>query len=76
MFAQVSDEDEIVTGVRREASFFGVNALITKPAQSISLILITLMLRYTDFKQRIGNTIFNGPIGSLLGQPTAAITWQ
>lgn len=68
MFAQVSDEDETVTGVRREASFFGVNALITKPAQSISLIMITLMLKYTGFKDRIGDVIFNGPVGTASGQ--------
>ncbi|MBN2157409.1 MAG: MFS transporter [Candidatus Lokiarchaeota archaeon] len=73
MFAQVSDEDEIVTGVRREAAFFGTNALITKPAQSLSLIMITLMLRYSGFKERIGTLIFNGPIDSVLGQPSGAI---
>ncbi len=35
LFAQVADEDELRTGARREGAFFGVNALITKPAQSI-----------------------------------------
>jgi len=73
MFAQVSDEDEIVTGVRREAAFFGTNALITKPAQSISLIMITLMLRYSGFKDRIGDIIFNGPVDTILGQPSEAL---
>jgi GPH family glycoside/pentoside/hexuronide:cation symporter len=73
MFAQVSDEDELVTGVRREGSFFGVNALITKPAQSVSLIMITLMLQYSNFRDRIGDYIFNGPIDTLLGQPSGAI---
>ena len=36
LFAQVADEDELRSGVRREGAFFGVNALITKPAQSDS----------------------------------------
>ena len=44
MFAQISDEDEIKTGVRREAMFFGVNALITKPAQSVALWLSAWIL--------------------------------
>ena len=44
MFAQVSDEDEIKSGVRREAMFFGVNALITKPAQSVALWLSAWIL--------------------------------
>ncbi|MHA1110567.1 MAG: MFS transporter [Promethearchaeota archaeon] len=73
LFAQVSDEDEIVTGVRREAAYFGTNALITKPAQSVSLIMITLMLQYTGFKDRLGDIIFNGPVDTILGQPSGAL---
>ena len=37
LFAQVADEDELRSGSRREGAFFGVNALITKPAQSIAI---------------------------------------
>ena len=32
-----ADVDELKSGVRRESSFFGVNALITKPAESIAV---------------------------------------
>lgn len=49
LFAQVCDEDEVKTGVRREAAFFGINALITKPAQSFVLIIPALMLSASGF---------------------------
>ena len=49
MFAQVADEDELRTGVRREAVYFGVNALITKPAQSLALIIPTALLAAVNF---------------------------
>lgn len=49
LFAQVTDEDEIRTGVRREAAFFGVNALITKPAQSLALALGPWLLELAGF---------------------------
>jgi len=52
LFAQVTDEDEIKTGVRREAMFFGVNALITKPAQSIALAIPVALLAATNFIPR------------------------
>jgi GPH family glycoside/pentoside/hexuronide:cation symporter len=49
MFAQVADEDELKTGVRREGAFFGINAMITKPAQSLALIIPALLLWITGF---------------------------
>jgi GPH family glycoside/pentoside/hexuronide:cation symporter len=52
MFAQVADEDELKTGVRREAMFFGINALVTKPAQSLAAIVPTLLLAATGFIPR------------------------
>jgi GPH family glycoside/pentoside/hexuronide:cation symporter len=52
LFGQVADEDELRSGVRREGAFFGVNALITKPAQSISLALIPAILEATHFVTR------------------------
>jgi len=57
MFAQVADEDELRTGVRREAVFFGINALITKPAQSLALVIPTALLTLASFKPRIGDVI-------------------
>ncbi len=67
MFAQVADEDELRTGVRREAVFFGVNALITKPAQSLALVIPTALLALVGFKPRIGDTIIlDQPIGAFI----------
>jgi len=49
LFAQVADEDETKSGVRREASFFGINAFITKPAQSLALALAPVLLQLSGF---------------------------
>ena len=68
LFAEVADEDELRSGVRREGSFFGVNALITKPAQSIALALMPFILEATHFVTRQQN---NGQI--FLDQPASAI---
>ena len=55
LFAQTIDEDELKSGVRREAAFFGINALISKPAQSIAIILPSLLLDWSNFIPRVGN---------------------
>jgi glycoside/pentoside/hexuronide:cation symporter, GPH family len=68
LFAQVADEDELRSGVRREGAFFGVNALITKPAQSVALALMPFMLQATGFVTREAN---QGQI--FLDQPSAAL---
>jgi GPH family glycoside/pentoside/hexuronide:cation symporter len=68
LFAQVADEDEVRTGVRREGAFFGINALLTKPAQSVALILIAQILATTEFVTRESN---QGAI--FLDQPDSAI---
>ena len=69
LFAQVADEDELRTGVRREGAFFGVNALLTKPAQSVALALSPFILEATNFVTREAN---QGQI--YLNQPPAAIS--
>ncbi len=68
LFAQVADEDELRSGVRREGAFFGVNALITKPAQSLALVLIAQVLAAAQFVTRDAN---HGLI--FLDQPPAAL---
>jgi len=55
LFAQVADEDELRSGSRREGAFFGVNALITKPAQSLALWLPALILERSNFITRAAN---------------------
>jgi GPH family glycoside/pentoside/hexuronide:cation symporter len=39
MWAQVADEDELRTGVRREGVYFGMSAFVTKLAQSVALVI-------------------------------------
>jgi len=68
LFAQVADEDELRSGVRREGAFFGINALITKPAQSIALALTPFILERTNFVTRVSNA---GEI--FLDQPASAL---
>ncbi|MGD8398205.1 MAG: MFS transporter [Anaerolineae bacterium] len=68
LFGQVADEDELRSGVRREGAFFGVNALLTKPAQSVALSLSPFILELTDFVTREAN---QGQI--FLDQPASAL---
>jgi len=68
LFAQVADEDELRTGVRREGAFFGVNALLTKPAQSVALALSPFILEAGNFVTRGAN---QGQI--FLNQPESAV---
>ena len=70
LFAQVADEDEVRSGVRREGAFFGVNALITKPAQSVALALSPFILEATGFvtrDQNMGKIFLDQPASALLG---------
>jgi GPH family glycoside/pentoside/hexuronide:cation symporter len=55
LFAQVADEDEVRSGVRREGAFFGINALLTKPAQSLALVMIAQILATAEFVTRESN---------------------
>lgn len=70
LFAQVADEDEVRYGVRREGAFFGVNALITKPAQSIAIWIIPFILESTDFVTRasqLGEIYLDQPAQAIMG---------
>ncbi|MFW9949886.1 MAG: MFS transporter [Candidatus Thorarchaeota archaeon] len=51
------DEDELKYGSRREGMFFGINALFTKPTESIGPIIVTIVLVLTGYVQ-------NSPIQS------------
>lgn len=68
LFAHVADEDELRSGVRREGAFFGINAMLTKPAQSIAIALPPLILEATGFVTREAN---NGVV--FIDQPQSAI---
>jgi len=70
LFAQVADEDELRSGQRREGAFFGVNALITKPAQSIAIWLTPFILEKTKFVTRaanMGEIFLNQPAEAIMG---------
>jgi len=49
MIADICDEDELQTGLRREGAYFGVNALIVKPAVSLGVFIITFILEYSGY---------------------------
>jgi GPH family glycoside/pentoside/hexuronide:cation symporter len=70
LFAQVADEDELRSGVRREGAFFGANALLTKPAQSIALALSPAILAFTGFvtrEQNLGEIFLDQPSSAIFG---------
>lgn len=64
LLADVVDEDELETGVRREGMYFGTNALITKPAQSLAAIIAGLVFFLTGYNQDLksGETQSNSAI--------------
>lgn len=70
LFAQVADEDELRSGQRREGAFFGINALITKPAQSIAIWITPFILERTNFITRASNAgeiFLNQPVEAIMG---------
>ena len=70
LLAQVIDDDEVRTGNRREGAFYGANALITKPAQSLALFLTSLILEQSGFVTRAmneGEIFMNQPASALFG---------
>jgi len=51
LMADVIDEDELNTNLRREGAYFGSASLFTKPAQSIAAALTGLILVITGYNQ-------------------------
>ena len=51
LMADLVDEDELKTGLRREGAYFGSTALFTKPAQSIAATLTGYVLFLTGYNQ-------------------------
>lgn len=64
LLGDIIDKDELETGQRREGTYFGINALITKPAQSVSFAVSGLILYLTNYNESL-------PIGET--QPETAI---
>lgn len=70
LFAQVADEDEVRSGVRREGAFFGVNAMLTKPAQFVGNALISAVLvssMFVSSGQNGGQILLDQPASAILG---------
>lgn len=49
MFGDICDYDEMKTGVRREGTYSGINALVTKPAISVGTFFLTTILAAYGF---------------------------
>lgn len=52
----IADEDELKTGQRREGAFFGINALIVAPAQSIIFAVFTWIIEAYGYTAAFGKT--------------------
>ena len=54
LLADIIDQDELETGVRREGMYFGTDALITKPAISVAAAIAGLVFYLTLYNQDLG----------------------
>jgi GPH family glycoside/pentoside/hexuronide:cation symporter len=50
LYADVIDEDEIITGVRREGIYSGIQAFIAKASVSVSYITMAIVLQLSNFQ--------------------------
>ena len=53
MVGDIADEDELKTHSRREGMFFGINALVTKPASSLIIFIFTFMLEFFGYNSEL-----------------------
>jgi GPH family glycoside/pentoside/hexuronide:cation symporter len=53
MVGDIADEDELKTHNRREGMFFGINALVTKPASSLIVFIFTLMIEFFGYDSEL-----------------------
>ena len=68
LLSDVIDEDELVTGARREGMFFGINGLIIRFAFTMQGILITLVLISTRYVASTPALLYpEQPAAALLG---------
>jgi len=50
LYADVIDEDETITGVRREGMYSGIQAFIAKGSVSLSYVTMAIVLSLADFQ--------------------------
>lgn len=53
LLADLIDKDELKTGIRREGMYFGTDALITKPAQSVSAAIAGIVFYLFAYNQNL-----------------------
>jgi glycoside/pentoside/hexuronide:cation symporter, GPH family len=67
MIAETIDYDEVRTGKRRETSYSGVNALITKPAVSLGPIIFLSIITAYGFDNALIHQSESAQFGIMLG---------
>jgi GPH family glycoside/pentoside/hexuronide:cation symporter len=67
VIAEIVDYDETRTGKRRETTYSGVNALITKPAISIANWLFLLIIKNFGFDSNLTAQTFSAQMGIMIG---------
>ncbi|TFG22899.1 MAG: MFS transporter [Promethearchaeota archaeon] len=65
--ADIVDYDEVRTGKRRETTYSGMNALITKPAISIANWLFLIVISSFGFDENQTIQTFNAQLGIMIG---------
>lgn len=67
VMADIVDYDETKTGKRRETTYSGINALITKPAVSIGNWLFLLIISFSGFNSEHTTQTFSTKLGIMAG---------
>lgn len=75
MVGDIADEDELKTGRRREGMFFGINALITKPASSIIVLFFTLIIEHYGYNSKLSVQTSEAQFGLRLGLSILSIAF-
>jgi len=55
MIGDIADEDELYTGQRREGAFFGINAILATPAESIMILIFTTIIEMFHYSDAFGS---------------------
>jgi GPH family glycoside/pentoside/hexuronide:cation symporter len=75
MVGNIADEDELKTDRRREGMFFGINALITKPASSLITFFFTLIISYFGYDSELDVQTAQAQFGIRLGLSILSIAF-
>ena len=75
LIGDIADEDEMKTGRRREGMFFGINALITKPASSLITFLFTIIISRFGYDSDLAVQTVQAQYGIRLGLSILSIAF-